>query len=156
MASNTTAAGSEPSFARMMSTSARRRRLPGPVHSDDQRHMRGVSVRGRPVAGRIENRANLRLDELAETFPAPGAIANGSDDLFRRGDADIGRDKELLQRLHRVHVDRSSAIGLVVGTFDDLVETLDYLLLCSGEALNEAVEETHPSIIRPPHAAGAA
>ena len=89
--------------------------------------MRRVSVRRRPVTSFIENGANLRFDELAETFASARPITNGRDNLFGRSDPDIGGDEELLQRLDRVHVDWPGAIGLAVSLLDDLVEPVDDL-----------------------------
>ena len=82
------------------------------------------------LPGFIENRANLRFDELAEVLTLARPIPNGGDNLFGRSDPDIGGDEQLLQRLHGVHVDWSRAVGLAVSLLDDLVEPFDDLPFC--------------------------
>ena len=57
-----------------------------------------------------------------------------------RGDADVGRDQQLFERLDRLDVDRTRPLLRLVRAADDLVEPLDDLLLGAGETLADAAK----------------
>ena len=68
----------------------------------------GVAVRSRRLRHRREDRADLVLDQSRRLSPSPVCCLDGGDDPLGRGDADVGRDQQLLERLDRVDVDRPS------------------------------------------------
>src|SRR6185369_936296 len=80
--------------------------------------------------------------EIAKAFRPAGAIANGAHDLLRSGDADIGGNQELFERLNRVDVDRAHALFLGIGALHNLIEPVDDLLFCSGQPLAKAIKKS--------------
>ena len=111
------------------------------VHADDQRHVRDVTVCGAADAAASKIARISALTRSRRLSPSPRPLANGGDDLFGRGDADVGGDEQLLERFHGVDVDGRGAARVRVGTLNDLVESVDDLLLGAGKALDEAIEE---------------
>ena len=96
---------------------------------------------GRSTAAKT--RADLLLDQIAQARAVARLRLDGGDDPLGRGDADVGRDQQLFERLDGLDVDRPRAPLRRVGAADDLVEALDDLLLGAGEALANAAEEAH-------------
>src|SRR5688500_16150989 len=114
------------------------RRLAGAVHADDQRHLRMMAVQHR-LLHRVEDLADLVLDEVAQTFAATGAGPDRGDDSLRGSDADVGGDEQLLQRFDGIDIDRTGTLLAGVGPLDDLVEPADNLLLRAAQTFTKPI-----------------
>src|SRR4029078_9729279 len=90
-----------------------------------------------------EDIADLVLHEIAEAGSIVRSRSNPFQNAVRRGYAEVCGNEQLSQGVERldVHGPRTS-FGCVRPT-DDLVETLDDLLLGPGEAFFDPIEETH-------------
>ncbi len=132
------------------------RRLAGAVDADNQRHLRMVPVRRGRLVHCVEDAPDLVLDEIAQAFAAVRARADGGDNLFGGGDADVGGNQQLLERFDRIDVDFPGARLLGVGTLNDFVEPADNLLFGTAQALAQPIKKPHCLIIPPLRAAAAA
>ena len=74
--------------------------------------------------------------------PRRARSLHGGDDPLGGGDADVGGDQQLFERLDRVDVDRAAALLRRVGLLDDLLEAADDLLLRAGQALAKPVKKS--------------
>src|SRR5262249_59524204 len=112
------------------------------VHADDAGAVRVRVDRHRPVDG-SEDALDYRLHEVAQA----GAIArlrlDGGDDAIGGGDADVGRDQQLLERVDRIDVDRARALVRRIGHSHDLVEAIDDLLLGAGKTIADTGKDVH-------------
>ena len=97
---------------------------------------------GRCVVDRVEDAPDLALDQLAQAFAAARAVADRGDDLLGGGDADVGRNQQLLERLDRIDVDLSGVRPARVGALDDLVEPVDNLLLRAGQPVTKPIKKS--------------
>src|SRR5688572_20490064 len=100
-----------------------------------------MTVGGRLIDG-IEDFADLVLHEIAQALATPSTSSDGVDDALGRGDADVGRDQQLLERFDRVHVHRPRALLGTVGLLDDLFEPTDDLLLRAGKPFTKAIKKS--------------
>ena len=92
---------------------------------------------------RGEDAPDFLFDEIAKARAVARPGPDGRDDPIGGGDADVGRDQQLLERVDRLDVDRPAAPFRGVGDLDDLVEPLDDLLLGAGEAVAQAGKDAH-------------
>ena len=122
------------------------RRLPRPVHADDQRHRGGA--RSAPAGRSSANIGRIsRLDEIPKPLAGRGPCLDRGHDPCGRGDADVRGDQQFLESLERVDVDRMGASG-VICLADDVLEAPDDLLLGTGEAVAKATEnDTFESLV---------
>ena len=100
-----------------------------------------VSVRRGPLH-RIEDAADLLLDEVAKAFAMARARADRVDDALGGGEADVSRNQQLFERLDGVDINRPATLLLAVGLLDDLLEAADDLLLGAREAVAKLVEKS--------------
>ena len=83
------------------------------------------------------------FDQIAQALAAPRAAAHRLDDLVGGGDADVGHDQELFERLERVDVNRARSLLRRVGALDQRLEAFGELLRGARESRLQLVEETH-------------
>src|SRR5437763_1168150 len=86
----------------------------------------GAPATSRAATRRIFSSSFIRLTRV---WSRPAVRFHRLDDPARRGDADVGRDEELLEHVGRLDVDRTRAPLGLVGDTDDLLEPLGDLLL---------------------------
>jgi hypothetical protein len=87
-----------------------------------------MSVRSRHLDA-IEDLADLLLDQITQALAVARPRPDGGDDGFGRGESDVGRDQQLLERLDGLDVDGPRAMLAGVGLLDDRLEAADDLLL---------------------------
>ena len=126
---------------------ADRRRLAGAVDADDQRHLRMMGDRDRPIDGG-EDATDFLLHEIAQARAVARLCRDGGDDAVGGGDADVGRDQQLFERVDRVDVDGTRPPLRRVGEADDLVEALDDLLFGAGKTLADPAEQPPSRLTR--------
>src|SRR5688572_1683700 len=118
------------------------RGLASAVDADDQRDVRSMTVeRWRPI-DRIEDVADLGLDQFAEALATAGPAAHGGDDLLGGGNAYVRREQQFFERLNRVDVNFPGFRTARVFPLNDFVEAIDNLLLGAGETLAEPVKKS--------------
>ena len=134
------------------------RRLAGPVHADDQGHLRPRRDRDRLIDGSKDTQDFL-LHEIAEAGAVARLDLNRGDDPVGGRDAEVGRDEQLFERVDGLDVHGTGTLLGRVGGPDDLVEAINDLFGGAREPLADAAEESHPrDLIRslPPPAVCAA
>ena len=94
---------------------------------------------GRRLLDTVEDPPDFFLHKVPQTLAAARARADGGNDAFRRRQADIGRDEQLLERLDRIDVDWPRPLFAGVGLLNNLLEAADDLLLRPRQAFAEAV-----------------
>ena len=87
--------------------------------------------------------ADFLLDEIAEALPIAAARLDGGDNAAGRGDADIGGDQQLFERVDRVDVDWPRPPLRLVGEANQRLEAIGNLLLGAGKAGTEPTENRH-------------
>src|SRR5437667_209253 len=95
------------------------------------------------VSTRIGSRPFALPDEIAETLPVPAARLDGGDDTAGGGNADIGGDQQLFERVDRVDVDRPRPPLGLVGEAHELLEAVGDLLLGARETFADASKNAH-------------
>ena len=101
-----------------------------------------VPLADRPFGGG-EDAQDLLLDEIAQALAPPRARADRLDDLVGGGDADVGHDQQLFERLERLDVNRARPLLRRVGALDQRLESFGELLRGARQALLQLVEKTH-------------
>src|SRR5207249_3555929 len=81
--------------------------------------------------------------EVAQARPVSASAPDRVDDPVRRGDADVRRDEQLLERVERFDVDRPRPPLPLVSEAHEVVEAFGDLLLRAGEAFPETTENGH-------------
>src|SRR6185295_2729739 len=117
-------------------------RLAGAVDADHQDDLWPYRRRNRTIDGR-KHIPDLVLDELAEARRPRGLLLHRGDDSRRRGDADVGRNQQLLERVERIDINRAGAAFRLVRLADNFVEALDDFLFGAGKTLADAAKEVH-------------
>ena len=120
-------------------------RLARAVHADDQGNSRRLGDDHRAVHRR-EDVQNLLLDQIAQTRAVARFGLDSSDDPIGGGDADVGRDQQLFERLNGLDIDRTRSAFRLVGALRDLVEPIDDLLRRTREPLTDTFKKTHGEI----------
>jgi hypothetical protein len=89
---------------------------------------------------RGEDPSYLVLHQISKTFAATCASGNGGHDPASSSDADIGGKQQLLKRFNGIDVYLCGAGHLRVSATNDLVESIDDLLLGATQAVAQAVK----------------
>ncbi len=79
-------------------------------------------------AGALQQPQNFLLHEVAQAFAALLPFADRFDDLTTRGDADVGHQQNLFERIRRFHFDLSRARFRYRRESDHLVELVETFL----------------------------
>ena len=100
-----------------------------------------MAVHGKRLVHRGEHVLDFAFDEIAQAGAVSRSILHRGEDPLRCGDAHVGRDQQLLERVDRLDIDRTRSTRGLVGGPHELVEALGDLLLGAGETFTDAAKE---------------